>query len=103
MNCLGVDLKLKWLTVLRAPNKLTSDLVTRANLRVRDFFEVWDVTRNNDLQGSLTASIVELNEEKVLTAETSCSSPSTNTDNHVKVGLEVAPQSGNTHTVTIRK
>lgn len=97
------DLELEWLAVLGAADELTSDLVARADLSVRELIKVGEVTRSNNLQGTLATSIVKLNEEEVLTSEARRASPTTNGDQHIKVGLMVVPKRGNSNAVSVRE
>lgn len=101
VDVLGADLKLEWLTVLRAHNKLSSDYVSRADLSLRDLIIVWNVTRDDNLKRVLAATIVELNEEEVLTTCTGCACPASDLDQMIQVGLVVFPETCNAHSVAI--
>ena len=101
VDVLGADLELEWLTVLGTHDKLASDNVSRADLSLRDLIIVWNVTRDDNLQRVLAATIVELNEEEVLTTSTSCACPTTDLDQMIQVGLVVFPETCDAHSVAI--
>lgn len=100
---LRADLQLEWLAVLGAPDELAGDHVAGTDLGVGNLLEVGDVSRYDDLDGTLATTVVELKEEEVLTTEASGAGPATDADKVTKVWLVVAPERSNTSAISVGK
>ena len=65
----GADLNLEGLACSGAADQLSCDRVAGSNFGGFEVFQVWDVSRDNNLHAALTTTIVQFNEEEVFTTD----------------------------------